>query len=713
MKNKWLFLKIFLVMLLAGLCGYGLVAGGRAAAPKMLPGQLELIGRLASKALANNHLRKLPQDAVLSSRVFDEYFDQIDPGKFYFTQMDIAVFEKDRFRLLEELNNGEQKVIYAIYERYLERLGEYRTFIDAEIKKGIRFDIDENYRIHRKDAKYCCDDNELRELWRKRLKNDLLGQRLMQKVMEERSNDPAVREEMKKRWFKKSPEDKVRARMHDLYNYAVQQEKIDILGIFLTAMAQVYGPHSHYSTPKQEEDFDIQFKLSLSGIGATLTSEDGYTKIVDIVPGGPADRDGRLKAEDRIIAVAQEGEEAIDIIDMSVTNAVKLIRGPAGSKVTLTILPAAKGPAALPEDITIVRGKVELKENAAAGEIKEVVTPDNVKKQIGVIRFNNFYMDFDGAAKGLPDYRSCSRDVRQILTGFNKSKVDAVVLDLRGNSGGSLLEAVRMSGLFIKQGPVVQVVDALHRLDVQRDSDPAIAYSGPVVVLVSKFSASSAEILTGALKDYRRAIIVGDSRTYGKGTVLSVTDLGRLLRFVYRKLEAGSLTNEMAMFYRINGESNQATGVPSDIVLPSFSEVLEVGEVYSDNHLPWNKIKSVEVDASAVDGCVQLSDEIRKKLIARSLRRIRNAQEWARFRDDIARFNSIQKRRVVSLNEKTRLKEYYDEKAAADRIEALADDSSDSKNKKKNQKDLILLEALNIAADFDHYTRDSSINGRK
>ena len=700
MKNKRFF-RIFAIFVftVAG-CACAAAAAAKPASGTILPGQLEITGKLTAKALERNHLRKQVQDAGLSSRIFDEYFKILDPGKVYFTRHDILSFGKDRFRLLDEINNGELRAIYAIYDRYLQRLREYRAYVEELMKKGVKFDTDETYTADRKDLGYCTGESELKTLWHKRLKNDLLYYRLMQKVMEERSKDPEVQAELKKRWFKKSPEDKVRSRLHDQYNLAAQADKMDILGIFLTAMAQVYGPHSHYSTPKQEEDFDIQFKLSLSGIGATLTSEDGYIKIVDLVPGGPADKNGKLKPEDRIIAVAQEKGEPVDVIDMSVTHAVKLIRGPAGTKVTLTVLSADKGAAALPEDITITRGKVELKENAASGKIETVTAPDKTTKRIGVIKLNNFYMDFEGAAKGLPNYRSCTRDVNKILQDFKAAKVDAVILDLRSNSGGSLPEAISLSGLFITQGPIVQVQDSNNNHDIHSDPDRRIAYAGPLVLMVSKFSASSSEILAGAMQDYRRALLVGDSRTYGKGTVLSVTDLSRFLRFFNRKMDAGSLTHEIAMFFRISGKSNQAKGIQPDIVLPSFTEVMEIGEIYNDNHLPWQEIKPAEVNMRSFMGYRLLTNEMKEKLNQSSKLRQQSDPALLRLQKEIQRFKKIRDRKTVSLNEKQRLKEYYDEKAAADKVEVLMESADKSNSKKSAQKDTLLQETLRIAAEY-------------
>ena len=663
--------------------------------------KLRTIAKLTARVLSRSHFRKQAQNAAFSAKVFDQYIQLLDPAKTYFTAADIAVLEKDRFYLLDQIGNGKLDAVYKIYRRYLERLAQYRAFAEAALTKGFDFTVEESFRIDRKDAEFCANDEELKELWRKKIKNDLLYFRLMRRVMEERAaSDPEVAENLKKRWNLKSPEDKIRTRLHDIANQATQADSMDILGMFLTALAQSYGPHSHYSTPKQDEDFDIQFKLSLTGIGATLTSEDGYTKVVELVPNGPAAKDGRLKPEDRIIAVAQEDGVPLDVIDMPVNQVVKYVRGPVNTKVTLTVLAADKGANALPEEITIVRDRVQLTESAAKGEIKAVLGPDGRKRSIGVITLNSFYMDFEAASKGEPDYRSCTRDIARILADFQKKKVDGVLLDLRSNSGGSLLEAITLSGLFIKSGPVVQIVNSAREADVQYDPDPELAYGGPLVLLTSKFSASSAEILTGAMIDHRRAPVLGDTRTYGKGTVLEVSKLARRLSWLYRKFEAGSITFETAMFYRVNGDSNQQRGVPSDIVLPSFTEEMEVGELFNPNHLPWNRIEPVEQErAKAADmGYVPVTKAVLEALKAHSAKRFAADPARRKFLAEIARFRKMRDRRDVSLNEARRLKEYRDEKAADDAMEAALDASE--KNGRKNRSDMVLEEALTIAADY-------------
>ena len=663
--------------------------------------KLRLIAKVTEQVLDKGHFRKQPRDAAFSSKVFDAYLQLLDPGRIYFTAEDVARLEKDRFYLLEQIGNGKLDAIYAIYQRYLERLAQYREFAEDALRKGFDFTADERFQIDRKDAPFCADDAEIKELWRKKIKNDLLYFRLMRQVMTERAaSDPEVAESMKKRWNLKSPEDKIRTRLHDIANQAARADRMDILGIFLTALAQSYGPHSHYSTPKQDEDFDIQFRLSLTGIGATLTSEDGYTKIVELVPNGPADKDGRLKPEDRIIAVTQEDGVPLDVIDMPVNQVVKYIRGPAKTRVTLTVLAAEKGANALPEDITIVRDTVQLTESAAKGEVRQIPGPDGRSRSIGVITLNSFYMDFDAAMKGARDYRSCTRDVARILADFRRAGVDGVLLDLRSNSGGSLLEAITLSGLFIKSGPIVQIVNSAREVDVQYDPDPEIAYGGPLVLLTSKFSASSAEILTGAVKDYRRGPVLGDSRTYGKGTVLEVAKLARKLSWLYRSFEAGSITYETAMFYRINGDSNQQRGVPSDIVLPSFTEEMEIGELFNQNHLPWNRIKAVEHggENDAEPGYAPLTPAVLAALKEHLAKRLAEDLRLKKYLEEIARFRRMRDRKVVSLNEARRLKEYRDEKAADDAVEAAMDGAE--KNDRKTSRDVVLTEALTVAADY-------------
>ena len=405
----------------------------------------------------------------------------------------------------------------------------------------------------------------------------------------------------------------------------------------------------------------------------------------------------RLHAEDRIIAVAQAGEEPVDVIDMSLNKVVRMIRGPENTEVTLTVLPGEKGRNAIPESLTIKRGKVELKSSEASGKVETVNDPAGGTKKIGVIRLDRFYMDFEAAFKGDPNYKSCTRDIKAILDKFNAEKVDGIVFDMRSNGGGSLPEAITLSGLFIPEGPIVQIRDTDSRVSVEKDPDPTIAYTGPMVVMTNKMTSSAAEIFTGAMKDYQRAVIVGDTRTYGKGTVLDVTKLERLLRQIKQQFPAGSLRYETAVYYRVNGDSTQQYGVKPDITLPSRSEYLEIGELYNSNHLPWDSIS--QIDVPAYDSSLQsLLPELKK----RSEERRASDPAFQAYEKQVQEFKRLVDRKSISLNEETRFAEYLAEKEIEEETEKLNQTASvgDSTDKEEENKDLLLDEAINILVDF-------------
>ena len=424
--------------------------------------------------------------------------------------------------------------------------------------------------------------------------------------------------------------------------------------------------------------------LSLSGIGATLTSEDGYIKIVELVPGGPAEQSGKLKVNDRIVSVTQENGETTDLVDMPVSQAVQFIRGEKGTKVTLEILSENAGAA---QKIEIVRDKVNLTAGAAKGNIKEV----NAVK-VGVITLPSFYMDFDAAMRGDVNGRRASKDVQNILEDFRKNGVESVVIDLRGNGGGSLPDAVTLSGLFMAGGPVVQV-RGKNSLSVERDPSDGVSWNGPLVILTSKLSASAAEIFTGALADAKRAVVVGDSRTFGKGTVLRVESLDRRYNSWFgEKLPFGSVTFEIAMFFRPAGSSVQQLGIVPDIKLPSLTEEMKVGEIFLNNHLPWDSIapvKKLPIWDEKLDEKIVV---LRKK----SAERIAKNTHYQALIQQIEQYRKVRDRKKVSLNENVRYAQYLKEKeitAEAERLLAEPDN-------KKQSGDVVLNEAVNIAADL-------------
>ena len=669
--------------------------------------ELGIITKLASALIANSHYRQHKLDNKISSKIFDAYFKTLDPSKIYFTKDDIKRFEKYRYYLDDLTEMGNSDFAFEVYKYYLERLKTYRHFAEEKLKKGFDFTKDEYIQADRSKVERCDNLKQLKEIWRKRLKSDVLYFRLLKRSMQlDKDNalkaakkDAKVDKEaaniLEKMWSKQTPEQKILRRLRDIYNEMSQKSKLSILSLYLTCVAQTYGPHSSYFSPELEEDFNISMKLSLVGIGAVLTSDNGYTKIVRIIPGGPASRDGKLKADDRIIAVTQEDGHPVDIVDMSVSNVVKLIRGKEGTKVTLTILPGAKGHSAIPENITLVREKVKLKNSEASGTIQKIKDEAGKTLKIGVINLSRFYLDFEAAMRGDRDFKSSSRDVSNILKKFEKEGVDGVVMDLRSNGGGSLREAIHLTGLFIDKGPIVQVRNSRRRVSIKYDPDETIHYKGPLLVMTNKLSSSAAEIFTGAIKDYHRGIIVGDSRTYGKGTVLNVIKLDRLLQD-YNNFKAGSVKFESEVFYRINGSSTQQLGVKPDIKLPSFTEHMEIGEEFNENHLPWDSID--KIDHKNYDNKLgTVIPDIKKRSIARRLKN----PKYKILLQNIKTFNDYKKRKTISLNEKKRWTEYLAEKKMLDANEKyIKQISGEEDDDKKKKTDLLLDEAVQIMADY-------------
>jgi len=667
--------------------------------------KLSLITRLTAGIIASNHYRQHPLNNQISSQIFDEYFKYLDPAKMYFTQEDVKSFEKYRFYLDDLIQKGNNEFAFSVYDLYVKRLAMYRQYCEKRLSGKFDFTQDESFVIDRTKAPRAANMEELQGIWDKKLKNDLLYFRLMKRAMTEESkaakDNPKDAKSVKKDnaaiWDNHSPEEKIKRRLRDISNEVAQKNKYDILGLFLTCMAQTYGPHSSYLSPREEEDFDIAMKLSLFGIGAVLTSDDGYTKVVKIIPGGPASKDGRLKEEDKIIAVSQEGGEPVDIIDMSLSNVVNIIRGPEKSKVTLSVLSGKKGGSTVPQNITLVRDKVEIKNSEASGVIKPVKHSDGTVGKVGVITLNNFYMDFQGAQNGEPEYRSSTRDVKKILDGFNKENIDGLIVDMRSNGGGSLVEAITLSGLFIEKGPIVQIRQSNRDVTTKYDPDTAIHYKGPMIVLINKMTSSAAEIFTGAMKDYRRAIIIGDSRTYGKGTVLDVVQLARPLSIVNQDFPAGSVKFESAVFYRANGSSTQQLGITPDIIFPSITETMKIGEIFSDNHLPWDAIKEVPHDI--YDKNIEKAlPELQKKSAAR----LKNDVKFKVLKENIDIFNKYKDRTAVSLNEEKRWIEYIKEKKVFEEQEKLLphDEKTDSKKDKPEESDFLIDESINILYDY-------------
>ena len=656
-------------------------------AAKYETGDFRRISAMTARVLDRNHYAKTPMSEELSGRIFDNFVDDLDPERIFFSQEDLEKYLPERPLLGYKLQQGECQLAFDLYKDFTRRFEEYRAFSRKFLAGKIDFSAEESYSLDRRKQPRPAKKSELPDLWKKALKHQLLIYKLT--ALDDEQNHK--KESKKTANPLPPPPDRILQRQRDLGNAISKREKIDILGLLLNAMASTYGAHSSYNPPKASEDFDIHMSLSLTGIGATLVSENGYIKIVELVPGGPAARSGKLKVNDRLIRVTQENGESTDLIDMPVSQAVSFIRGEKGTKVTLDVLSGSAGSSTR---ITLVRDKINLEESAAKGTVREVDSVVKGKKiKVGIIELPGFYMNFDEAASGNADARRASTDVRKIVERFKQEKVDSILFDLRRNGGGSLPDAIIMAGLFMRGGPVVQV-RTKQNAQVYGDEDKAILYSGPMVVLTSKMSASAAEIFSAALRDSSRAVMVGDSRTFGKSTVLSVENLSPY-NHLFHKIDAGTLIFESAMFYRITGSSVQQLGVQPDIILPSITEEMEIGEMYFDNHLPWDFQKAAKF--KPFDR--KMADKI-AILRKNSTSRIKADAEYAKLLKQIELYRKIRSRKTVSLNETRRRREYNAEKKLIEETEKLTGQSGTTTAKTEKSSDPVLTEAVNIAAEL-------------
>ena len=515
------------------------------------------------------HYSQKPLDNEMSSKIFNLYLNRLDPAHFYFLEDDVDKFRKYELRVDDMLQRGDVNLALDIFERFKIRLSERLAMMEEFLGEDFDFSVDDKWILERKDQPYPHSTEDARKLWRTKIKFDLLTLKL---------GDTSL----------KDGKERLMKRVRGLWKDFSQYENDDVVSMFLNSMAAAYDPHSSYLAAQELKNFDISIKLSLEGIGAVLRWDDGYTVVNSIVPGGAAARQGKLKTDDRIIAVAQ-GENAFEsVIDMRLNNVVKLIRGKRGTKVGLQILrKTKKGFDTL--KIFIVRDKILLKDGEAQSSIfEQPAATENKNKQeplrIGVIKLPSFYVDFNDRRKNPKNFKSSSRDVKSHLKNFVVENVDGVILDLRNNGGGGLDEAINMAGLFIGLNPIVIVRQSGGRRVTVHRSRERVAYKGPLVIMLNRYSASASEILAGAMHDYQRALLVGDTTTFGKGTVQNIFQLPE---------GYGALKVTIAQFYRVSGWSTQSRGVETSIVLPSLNNVREIGESTLDNALPWRSIDQV------------------------------------------------------------------------------------------------------------------------
>jgi carboxyl-terminal processing protease len=611
-----------LLLLLAVTVGLLLIPAHAPAEPK-LGKQDARVAQLVCDFLKEAHLSRPEIGEELSKRLFRRFLKDLDPNKIYFLKSDVEEFRKQEAELAGQLVAGDLTFPYTVYERLLKRIAERQKKVEELVEAKHDFTAKEMMDNDPDTLEYPADLDEANERLRKRIKFDLLLQKIAEK--------PVPEAEAKH---------KTLTRYQSAYKRWKQVDNADLLELYLTAMTMSIDPHSTYMSANTLTDFEIAMRLHLDGIGAVLRSENGECIVVEVVPGGAAATDGHLKPKDKIVGVAQGDDKFVDVVDMKLQDVVKMIRGARGTKVQLKVIPVGK---LEPVVYVLTRQKIELKSQEARGEIVESgKKPDGKPYLIGVIDLPSFYAD-KGDKGGM---KSATEDVRKLLKGFEADKVDGVVLDLRRNGGGLLTEARSLTGLFIDQGPVVQVKGFGGRVQRLDDPEKGTSYTGPLIVLTSRFSASASEILAGALQDYGRALLVGDTSTYGKGTVQTIVDLDSQVR-ADPPPKLGALKLTIQQFYRVNGDSTQVRGVISDVILPSLTEQLTTGEKEQDHALPFDKVKAAEHEELGL-----VPADLKKILKERSATRVKESKDFTKLEKDIELFKERKARKKVTLNEK-------------------------------------------------------------
>jgi carboxyl-terminal processing protease len=598
----------------------------------------------ASRVLARYHYKATPLDDAMSAKIFDAYFKALDSEKLYFTQADVDQFAPARNKLDDAINNEDLTLPFQIYNLYEQRFNERMAYARELVTKGsFEFSTNESLQIDREKSPWARNEDEARDLWRKRVKNDWLRLKLAGK------DDKSIRETLDKRY------EGYQNRLKKLNNE-------DVFQMFMNAYAMSIEPHTNYLGPRSAENFDIAMRLSLDGIGAVLQSRDDYTVIREIVPGGPVDKSGKLKVGDRIVGVAQGNSNGAftDVLGWRIDDVVDLVRGPRDSTVRLDVIPADAGPDGKHVSVALVRKKISMEEQSAKKSII-TVKDGGVTRRVGVISLPTFYQDFDARRKGDKDYKSATRDVQRILGELKKEKVDNVLIDLRNNGGGSLIEAVELTGLFIDKGPVVQQRSAEGRVEVENDTDAGLAWSGPMGVLINRGSASASEIFAAAIQDYGRGVIIGEP-SFGKGTVQTLISLDRFSQS--DKVKYGELKMTIAQFFRINGGTTQLRGVTPDIKFPVTADADNFGESSYDNALPWTQIKPATYMPSG--DLKELFSPLQKRHEAR----VAHDRDFLDIEQDIAEALKIRKDNLISLNEGVRRKERETQEAKAKQREA-------------------------------------------
>ena len=651
---------------------------------------------IAIRVIDKYHYKKHRLDNEFSRGILERYIESLDPGKTFFLARDISDFNIYQDQLDDALKQARLEPAFNIFRVFRKRVDERVGYVLKLLEADLDFSIDEEYVFDREDQPWAKDRKALNDVWRKRVKNDILNLRLRKKSEEK------IVETLTKRY------ENIRRRTHQL-------SANDVFQTFLNAYTLQLEPHTSYMSPSLSENFDISMRLSLEGIGAVLRSENEYTVVQRTITGGPAQLSGDLHAGDRIVGVGQgEKGDIQDVIGWRLQDVVEQIRGPKGTQLRLQVIPEQEGEDGKTKIITLTRNKIKLENQAAKSYIIDQEDNTGVAK-IGVIDLPAFYRDFGGYSSGDKNFRSTTRDVRRELKKLVDQKVDGIVIDLRDNGGGSLTEATELTGLFIPSGPVVQVKNATGELEIERDPDPELVYGGPLAVLVNRNSASASEIFAGAIQDYRRGLIIGEP-TFGKGTVQTLVNLGRFVRKDGEKL--GRLRLTMAQFFRITGDSTQFKGVVPDIIYPTAFDSDDHGERALENALPWVRIQAANYDAWERD-MLEKYTEAHKK-------RIKSDPGFDYLIYETEQIREARNRTSVSLNQTVREQQWQERelKRKAERnrlraamgLEALTDDEEEEEERVEQDDDtddpidrVMVDEAARILTDYIHGQQKSAM----
>ncbi|WP_375577766.1 carboxy terminal-processing peptidase [Marivirga tractuosa] len=583
--------------------------------------------RLVAGLLTQYHYKKTPIDDELSIIIFDEYLSSLDVNKHYFLKEDIEGFQKYRERLDDHIKLGYLLPPYEVFNVFRERFSDRMDFIENELSFDFDYNKEEFLTIDPDSLDYVTSEEELDDRWRKLIKSQALDFKLDDKA------DTTIERLIKERYSR-------------LKQTIGEYESRDVFQLYMNTFAESFDPHSSYFSPITSENFKIRMSQSLEGIGATLTSDGSYTRVASVVPGGPAFESKMINTDDRILAVAQgENGEFVDITGWRLDDVVQKIRGPKGTTVRLKIIEAGTPiSTGIPVEITIVRDKIKLDNQVPYAEVKEVYRDGNQYK-IGIITIPSFYLNFEAMRAGEEDYGSTTRDVKAILDTI-KSQVDGIVVDLRSNGGGSLQEAIELSGLFIEDGPIVQIRDSDGSIELGEDEDKNIYYDGLFTILTNRFSASASEIFSGAIQDYKRGVVIGEN-TFGKGTVQNLISLNQFVPKVEDTLGQVKLT--LAKYYRVNGSSTQHRGVRPDIKMPSPYTAKTFGESSYERALEWDQIESSDFEPSNY-----IDEDVIAALNEKHEKRLKEEQYLRNFKNDVDEAINQQSLSKVSLNIETR-----------------------------------------------------------